>query len=245
MGESARFRRELLIVDGNQAGSLDLTQRFYREILVPSFPPEELVGPWWEEGDRHGSPFLLALSPDGEVLGGSLGEWYPSSRVLLLAYLAVRPGHRGRGIGTRLMEEVARRWYPNYRLVLGEIEDPRHRPETGQDPWLRIRFYRGFDVKAVKAPYFQPRLRPSSPRVYHMILSVFAASEDALSASGRVRGEILRAFLVEYFAAEEGAGVVERDPQLAWLLAAYDDELDLVRLDDFPQIPDATPPPAM
>src|SRR5215212_3834007 len=141
----------LAVVDGNREGRPELARRFYDEILRPSFPAAELIDPWWAGGaDRYDGPYLLALEGD-DVVGGALGEWYPGSQTLLLSYLAVHPDRRGAGIGTRLMEAIAERWYPAYpsRLALAELEDPAHHDSAIQDPVLRLRFYARFGVEAL------------------------------------------------------------------------------------------------
>jgi predicted N-acetyltransferase YhbS len=73
--------------------------------MVPSFPPDELETE--EElvsGLRSGrSRVLVAVGTDGNVLGGAVGEYFPRSRVMLLAYLAVLPGGRGGGVGSAVL----------------------------------------------------------------------------------------------------------------------------------------------
>lgn len=221
----------LAVVDGNREGSPELTRRFYDEILRPSFPPAELIGPFRE----YDGPFLLALE-EGDVVAGALGEWYPESQTLLLSYLAVHPNRRGAGIGTLLMEAIAERWYPAYpsRLALAELEDPDHHDSPIQDARLRLRFYARFGVEALAVPYFQPALRPSSGRVRHLLLSVLAAGPDALVRPGTVDGAAVRAFLTEYVEACEGAADPDRDPELRALLDACRGEVALVPLVDGP-----------
>jgi GNAT superfamily N-acetyltransferase len=242
---------DLTILDSDRGIPRELLARFYTEVLEPSFPPEELVAPWWGEGgDGDGKPLFIALSPDGEVVGGAIGEWYRESRVLLLSYIVARPGWRGQGLGTTFMREIEARWCPHhdYLLVVGEIDDPRHRNDPRQDPWLRLRFYEQFNGWLIVAPYFQPRLRADAPRAYHLMLGVLRYAPEALTSEGKLRQDVLRGFLEEYFTICEGPAAVAEDPQLRWLLDAYRHDLELLPLKnlttaaDLSRMPDAEPP---
>ena len=234
----------LSILDSHEGIARELVVSFYDEVLKPLFPPEELIAPWWEDGDGEDPPLLLLVTPEGRVAGGALGEWYPRSRVLLLSYVAARPEWRGRGIGTRLMREIEARWcrHHDFLIVLGEIDDPRHRPDPNQDPWERVSFYERFNGWLVGAPYFQPSIRPSSPRAYHLMLGVLKHAPEALTSEGKMRGEVLRTFLEEYFAACEGKVDGEGDPQMRWLLDSYRDDLELIQLTEIDRVPHDEPP---
>ena len=103
----------------------ELIARFYHDVLAVSFSPDEIddAEGFARSVRNSGSAQALAsvaVGPDGEVLGGVVCEVYAAERVLLLAYLAVRPDLRGRGLGTRLVEHVAPRWYahPDVELAL-------------------------------------------------------------------------------------------------------------------------------
>ncbi|HEX4215408.1 MAG TPA: GNAT family N-acetyltransferase [Candidatus Dormibacteraeota bacterium] len=54
-----------------------------------------------------GTDLVLVLEEGGEILGTVLGTW--DGRRGWIQRLATRPGRRGQGVGTRLLEEVERR----------------------------------------------------------------------------------------------------------------------------------------
>src|SRR4051812_46431386 len=73
----------------------------YDNVLVPSFRPAELIEPRvLLDSVRRGDGLIaVAVDADETVVGGMIVDWYAGSGVLLVSYLAVRPGRRGRGIG--------------------------------------------------------------------------------------------------------------------------------------------------
>ncbi len=156
-----------------------LLHRFYTELLEPAFTYDELESEddllsslvdW--DADPPGL-CLVRVDDDGRVVAGAVGERYAAG-VLLLGYLVVRAGQRDRGLGTRLMEEIAGRWYshPDCHIALAEIADPRHAGHEGTDALDRLRFYDRLGARVICAPYFQPRLHEDSERVPHMLLIV-------------------------------------------------------------------------
>ncbi len=78
-------------------------EEFYDSVLAPSFveselvPRAELLADLDDPGD--GTVASVALDDTGEILGGAVGQWFPQCRVMLTAYLAIRPGQRG-GVGS-------------------------------------------------------------------------------------------------------------------------------------------------
>jgi GNAT superfamily N-acetyltransferase len=225
-------------------------RRFYNEVLRLSFRPEELVSVddllAACRAERSRVPGILALV-DGGPVGGILGEYYPDSGVLLIAYLAVRRGGRGGGVGATLLAEARRRWQASHRptLVLAELEglhSPSH-PGYG-DPAARLRFYDRCGARLLPVPYFQPALRPGLPRIPGMLLIGFGAGSDP--APDRVPAATVRAFLEEYFTDCEGAANLRTDPDYLALQAAVDRWPDdamplwpLDRADALPSLPGA------
>jgi GNAT superfamily N-acetyltransferase len=221
---------------------------FYDEVLQPSFRPEEMVS--FDDilaacrADPARMPGILAMV-DGEPLGGIFGEYYPDSGVLLIAYLAVRRGVRGGGVGASLLAEAMRRWQESNppTLVLAELEglhSPSH-PGYG-DPAARIRFYDRCGARLLPVPYFQPSLRPGLPRVPGMLLICLGAGSDP--APDRVPAAVVGAFLEEYFTGCEGAANLGTDPDYQALRAAVDGWPDnaiplwpLDRADALPPLP--------
>jgi GNAT superfamily N-acetyltransferase len=197
---------------------------FYRTVIVPSFPPNELES---EEELmsrlRSGcSRVLIALGTDGAIVGGAVGDYFPRSNVMLLAYLAVLPGQRGSGAGSVLLEAARQAWTAelNPRFIALEVEDPREfkGSEAYGDPVARVRFYERHGVRALPIPYMQPALNPDTARVPGLMLMVFGDT-DTRSGPQTLDGQHVARFLAEYFEEFEGPARPD-DADLTLLLAA-------------------------
>ncbi len=207
----------------------------YREILHPSFRPDELDPP---------SAVFDALAPDGRFqpsglcafdgdtpVGCVLAYPFPLSRVLLIGYVAVRSGYRGRGVGALLLDSAAQKWFgtADFTLVLAEVEDPRHHPVAGDiDPTRRVNFYARRGARVVLGPYFQPRLgEAGKKRVYDVFLTVLNSG----SAGDSVRAAQLESFLLEYFRGSgEGPDWPRCDDEEGTALLAWYRRRDVVAL---------------
>jgi GNAT superfamily N-acetyltransferase len=225
---------------------IGLLEQLYEEVLVPSFPADELDERWWREPEnRRPTLTIVALAPDDSIVGGVVGEWYAAERILLIAYLAVRREARGDRVGTALMGAAADRWYGRFEplVVLGELRDPRHHPND-EYAAIRIHFYDRLGAKVLAVPYFQPRLRPTGPRVYHMLLAAFHVSPEALSRPDAVDAAVLAAFLDRYVLECEGEAALVGDPAVRWLRGFFttDREIPLLALGRYREVPDPEPP---
>jgi GNAT superfamily N-acetyltransferase len=107
---------------GPDSPHAELLGELHDGVLRPSFRPEEYVSPTVIKPE--GKLAVIACAADGLVVGGALGELYPASRVLQLGYLAVRPGWRGRGVGSAVMATLCERWLEPDSLALLELDDP-------------------------------------------------------------------------------------------------------------------------
>jgi GNAT superfamily N-acetyltransferase len=187
------------------------------QLLDRCFPPAERMTP-----EEIRETYVTASDPPpsavvldrNDPIAVMLGEWFQDRRVLLLTYLAVEPARRDQGLGEYLMSDVLASWYRGAgALTLAEVEDPRFHsahPDRG-DPEARLRFYERLGADLLPLSYFQPSLRPASPRVPGMLL---------LRLAGRVDPpELLRSFLAEYFNACE-PDASRDDPRVAALLTA-------------------------
>jgi GNAT superfamily N-acetyltransferase len=182
--------------------------RFYQSVLAPNFPPGELeteqaIASELRDGRARA---LTARAQEGSLLGGSVCQWFPLSQVLLLAYIAVAPGHRSQGVGTRLLEAGLSAWTAEFSpvLILAEVEDPRHHHDTTfGDPVRRVRLYERIGARALPLPYFQPALAPGQDRVRHLMLLVLGGS-DAAADTRQVDGRVVERFLAENLEAAEG-----------------------------------------
>lgn len=217
----------------------DLLARTYDELLVPSFPAEELLTfadlqELYLIPDEP-EPSVVVLRDD-EPVAVMLGEWFADRRVLLLAYVAVAPNNRRGGVGAQLVGEVLRGWADARpgAVVLAEVEDPRwHREDPVKgDPVARLRFYGRLGARLLPLPYTQPSLRPGLGRVPGLLLL-------RLDHGGPAPPGLLRTFLTEYFVGCEGPGAVA-EPAVDALLREVDDagtRTDLPSPVDYSQLP--------
>jgi GNAT superfamily N-acetyltransferase len=186
----------------------------YRQILQPSFNANELdtLDTVLDGLAADGSDEAWGLCAfDGETpVGCVLGYPFPASRVLLIGYVAVKPGLRSRGVGRLLMGQAEAKWYgkDDLALVVAEVEDPRHHPTVGDlDPKRRAEFYERLGAQVVVGPYFQPRLDgEGKKRAYNLFLTVFGGNGEAITPDNSVRAAIITDFLVEYFR-QSGEGI--------------------------------------
>jgi GNAT superfamily N-acetyltransferase len=186
---------------------------FYDEILAPSFGEEELV----ERGemldalaDRTSlTRGRIAIDESGEIVGGIVGDWFADGRVMLLSYLAARPGLRGRGIGKRLLADAVPVWMSDFDAVLtvAEVENPDfyENDEGHGDPKARLKLYARIGAKILRMPYFQPALSAEQSRVRNLFLMVFKADPSVMMGQDRVDAVPLRRFIEEYLSSTEGA----------------------------------------
>ncbi|UJP40182.1 GNAT family N-acetyltransferase [Cellulomonas palmilytica] len=199
---------------GPTTSPADLT-RVHDEVLRSSFPDDELADlPTLQAMLANGTLRLVVAHDEDGLRGAALAEWFPATGVLLLAYLAIAPGGRGGGVGSRLLDHAIDTWRTELDpwLVVAEVEDPAQHTgsEAHGDPTARLRFYRRHGARVIPLPYVQPAMHPGGPRVPGLLLLALCASGDRLAgveADGRwlLPTAPLRAFLEQYFTSSEGA----------------------------------------
>lgn len=201
--------RAALTIEELDPDSDSAVAEFYRRVLAPHFRDAELVSREdFSAGLKQGDTWaLVARTAQGAIAGGAVGDFFPRSRVLLLAYLAVPAEGRGMGTGGLLMKAVTDVWGSRLKpsLIVMEVEDPRHyhSDDAMGDPQARVRFYERLGARTVPVPYFQPALGPDGHRVPHLLLMVFGGTQAPLG-SQRVDGETVGLFLTEYLEGCEG-----------------------------------------
>ena len=247
--EHPRPGADIRLVDAGPGLDRAVLTRFYTEVMEPSFAPAELMPLAALEHALAGeadqtTKAVLAVDASGRAVAGLIGEWYPASKVLLVAYLATHPDLRGRGIGTRLLQEAAPRWYEQFKphISIGEVEDPRFFATTAtEDPAARLRLYERLGASLLDMSYFQPQIIPGAGRVYGMLLLAFQVDPVIVTPVGDgsvIDGQVVAAFLDEYFVACEGPEVMD-DPEYRRLRAQADRPggLPLLAVSRFADVP--------
>ncbi|HEX8051393.1 MAG TPA: GNAT family N-acetyltransferase [Thermoleophilaceae bacterium] len=211
-----------------------LAARFHEEVLAATFSRDELVSPESLAENLRAATALvtIALDEQGSVLGGIVGDWFAEPHVLLISYLAVRPGLRGQAIGTELRARAVATW-PEQRpihLVVAEVHDPRRwQSEEGEASLARLRLFERFGGQLLDVPFVQPALEPGTERVRGFLLLVFHVDDRIRAGGGEaVRAGPIATWIRQYYAMTEGAEP-PYDPELAALLARVEAS-DSVRL---------------
>lgn len=177
----------------------ELTE-FYNSVLVPSFPPGELVAlqEFLDAAQREFIHVIAAVSQDG-IIAGAVGTTPTQEGVIMLLYLALRPGLRGAGVGGKLIDHAVAQWKQLYNptFILAEVEHPKYHlasPEHG-DPAARLRFYARHGGQILNIPYFQPVIREDEPPVPALMLLTLWVAPEAFVAKDHVISWPLRASL--------------------------------------------------
>jgi GNAT superfamily N-acetyltransferase len=224
----------------------DLLERMHREVLVPSFSADELDDVETMTRGLCGEASVRTLASvaleGGEVAGGVVGEVYEAEEVLLLAYLAARPGGRRRGVGSALLEHVAPRWYPRVRLAVGEVHDPRRWSNLpDEDPVGRLRFFERVGARVLGVPFVQPALDEGGSRIEGFLLVAFHVDPAVVVQDGgaaSIRSDVVGRFVRRYYATTEGARE-PYDAQLARLLGCIDERatIPLLPIAEYARVP--------
>jgi GNAT superfamily N-acetyltransferase len=204
-----------------------LLAQLYHDVLEPSFSIEELdpIESIAEAlSDTRDPETLAAVAVVGDTaIGGLVGEFYRRPAVLLIAYVAVRPDVRGRGVGSLLLSQVGPQWYRDLdvALAVAEVHDPRHYGTTeGPGAGERLRFYDRLGGRILGMPFVQPALGRDRRRVRHMLLLAVHVASSALASKGAepsLDPARIRMFVSDYYASSEGRVPPEGDQQYRWL----------------------------
>lgn len=210
----------------------------YADVLVPSFPADELItASALRNGLARGRYTLAAIFDGHRPAAAAVVHAFPEADVLLLLYLGVRPGCRGQGYGSVLLAWVRDEWLAcGAHALLAEIEHPAVHPGGPRhgDPVARLRFYARHGGRAVDLPYFQPALGRHGSRVYGLILAVLAIRDDPADT---VPAEAIRRFLAQNLERAEGRVGTDPDVLELWQRLAGVARLPLLPLDDVPRLP--------
>jgi GNAT superfamily N-acetyltransferase len=201
-----------------------IIEDFYQQVLVPSFPADELVSldEVQQIATGEDGSIWLAEDTDGTIVAGAIAEWDGSVRVLLLGYLAVRPGIRGGGIGGPLYLTALDAWRQRFKpcLILAEVEDPEAHSgsEDHGDPAARLRFYVNRGSRILDIPYFQPALERGAERVTGLLLIALHIDPEFAGSGGAdtIDATVVRKYLENYQTQYEGKVAMDDQAMIMW-----------------------------
>lgn len=191
--------------------------RFHRNILQACFHKPDLDSvAEFIAGVKIEDYVLIVAEQNNEIVGGIVVEhsWSMGKKVMLIAWVAVHPDHRGKDVGTLLIEEARRYAITNEALVLlGEVENPEffeeEKPAFG-NPRKRVKFYSRFGCQRLEVPYFVPALSDSPEHSFGVMLSLFPLNEEQAAATHLNMPELF-VFMEEFVGSDskEGLALVE------------------------------------
>jgi GNAT superfamily N-acetyltransferase len=165
-----------------------LVRRFQREVLWGCFHNNDLEPERYFRSKVKSGEYVLILATEGdEILGGVVIEhdWSTGKKIMLIAWVAVNEIHRGRNIGTLLIEEALVYAKTNGALILlGEIENPEKFKEEESafgNPEKRVKFYSRFGCQRLEVPYVVPVA--DGTEEMGMMLTLFPLSEEQATAT--------------------------------------------------------------
>ncbi|MBU6234326.1 MAG: hypothetical protein KGQ41_00640 [Alphaproteobacteria bacterium] len=150
------------VVDPKIAGSYELLEQAYNEMLVTTFPeeaPYETLEKWHRRLEAADAPSRYIIGISGEhldnpkkrkLMGLFVGIYYKKADAGVLAYNIVKPQWQGSGLGAaqvemrrKLMLEAARQEGKKLGGIFAECNDPALMPssEDVMDPRKRIEMY--------------------------------------------------------------------------------------------------------
>ncbi|WP_159553832.1 GNAT family N-acetyltransferase [Citricoccus sp. K5] len=179
--------------------------RVHERLLVPNFPPRELVSVEELLADvARGSATVHVVGGPSDPVAVAITATFTGSPAVLLSYVAIRADQRGRGVGTALLAGLLAGITadPEVSVVLAEVEHPTHHqahPVHG-DPAARLRFYARLGGQILDVPYFQPPVDETQDAVYGMLLLVLAPPERFVRGQRLLPEAGLAAALEEFMA---------------------------------------------
>lgn len=239
---------ELVFQDLRREPGDRLLHRLHEDVFIQSFTADELDDVQTiADGLRGNGPtdvwVTAAVGGDGAPVAGIVGELFRGTGVVLLSYLAVRPDLRGRGVGTRLMREVAGAWFarPDVLLAVGEVHDPRAWSGIAdEDPIARLRMYGRLGALVLGMPFIQPALRDGAARVPGFLLLAFHVGPTLRRGAddASVPAALISEFIRSYFTICEGPQRPD-DEQLSALLGRVDsmERVPLLPIERFGEVP--------
>ncbi|USR79816.1 GNAT family N-acetyltransferase [Arcanobacterium pinnipediorum] len=191
-------------------------------ILIPSFPAAERPEKtgfmeMFDAGEIYALATFDQQTPTGISISflpcagnGSIdhadtmaGRSHSNCTVILLSWLAVGEAGRGKGVGSRLLDETVEILTKEHDpfLILIEVEDPHVHTEVTAygDPLARMKFYERAGARRINLPFAMPREDITADVLPGMLLySIGGYAHHAPPESDLPLGRCLTRFLRAY-----------------------------------------------
>lgn len=184
--------------------------KFHRNIIEQCFPEDDTGTVAELMADVEAEDCAILLVEEGKnILGGVVVEhyWSTGRKVMLVVWLGVDENHRGRNIGTLLIEEAMSYARVNgASVLLAQVKNPDMSAEVASaygDPLRRVQFYSRFGCKRMEVPCYIPAFTEDQEPVVGTMLTLFPLSAEQDDATEICLPE-LAVFVDEYVGQDAG-----------------------------------------
>lgn len=198
-----------LEVDVSNKASLDYFLKFYNDILLESFPSEQI-----ESYDQlldtlnkkkngffgKNSYHILIIYDNENILGGIIYDYFIDSNTGMIEYIATSKKYRKAGIASyafsiackNLNETAVKNGYSSISFICCELEKVIFKEKSNHYFWKK------FGFKKLDFDYIQPSLDKGKPLVRDMTLGIITNSIDAPFYDSCISKDILKSILYDY-----------------------------------------------
>lgn len=204
-----------LIEGGNLDKYKPLLLEFEKKIFIHAFPDpderesfEEDIIPRIKDSDNPLLRTYCVLTTDDQerIVGGLVGDWYPSCGALELIYISVDPSRRGEKIGKNLLDEgisliksAVEKRSESIKAIFLEVDIPTAVSQSGNsmEPTERLMVWDALGAKRIPLNYTQPPLSEGKQAVSNLMLMCLTGHGTEVEDS--IESEMLKYFLKDFY----------------------------------------------
>jgi GNAT superfamily N-acetyltransferase len=201
----------ILISDANSYHRYATSIEEFLPIYEEAFPDVNEREDWTAIADRctnesaFPQTFMVFSEEDQELNGGIISDYYPSSGVIHLIYIAIQENKRGTGIARKLIldllpkaiEQLEKEKGFSAKVIIFESNIPWKTEVDSIDPTLRLKIFGKLGAKFIPIDYVQPALSESRTKVENLFLLSFPLDRKPFHHT--LNTNVLKHFLHEFY----------------------------------------------